>query len=115
MQRQIDDGLSWCAHCDRFGYHVFCGQCGARFVGDDLDWRECPGCHLLVSTDYCAACGRNVVDDYLRAWEDGSIDMEAESEMCEELLARWEAHEAKAQPAPGLAAAALAEFGHVKD
>lgn len=110
MQRQIDDGLARCEPCARFGYGTFCGQCGGRFVGDEKTWRECPGCHISVTTDYCPRCGKNVVDDFLRAWESGEIDVEAENEMASELCARWDALEKQKAPPMSLAEAALEAF-----
>lgn len=62
MQGLIDDGIQYCEPCDSFGRQRFCGHCGQRFVGRELEWRECPGenCRALVSTDYCPLCGEQV-------------------------------------------------------
>jgi len=86
MQHEIDAGVQWCAACDRFGWHTFCGQCGRRYRGADLDWRECPSCKTIVPTDFCGLCGDEVMSDWFRAFEAGEIDMEAETAMAKGLL-----------------------------
>ncbi len=115
MQRQIDDGLQWCSHCDRVGWHTFCGQCGRRFYGADLTWRDCPKCKAKVSTAFCALCGAPVYDEILRKWEAGEIDLAAESAKAACILREQFGHQRKAETArakPPTLGAALAEvFG----
>lgn len=89
MQAEIDRGLKHCGKCDEFGVERFCGHCGARYVGPDLDWRTCPKCSTEVSTDYCSVCGYNVYDETVRRWEDGDVDWEAESEMAAAIMQRF--------------------------
>lgn len=80
MQAQIDDGLLYCAPCDHFGRNTFCGQCGNRFIGRDLDWRTCPTCKVYIATPFCSLCGYEVLSEELKRWEDGDIDLDAEEE-----------------------------------
>lgn len=79
MQQQIDTGLRLCDPCARFGWHTFCGDCGQRFVGREMRWRDCPGCKAKVATEFCALCGTLVAGEFLRKLEKGLVDWKAES------------------------------------
>lgn len=89
MQAQIDRGIKCCESCEAFGYNRFCGDCGDRFAGAKLEWRECSRCNASVSTDFCSLCGYSVADEYLRRWERGDIDFAAEQAHAEEIMARF--------------------------
>lgn len=81
MQQQLDAGLQLCEPCDTFGWHTFCGECGKRYVGRELRWRECPGhgCRARVTTEFCPLCGTLVAGEFLRKLEKGLVDWKAES------------------------------------
>lgn len=116
MQAAIDGGVRCCPSCESFGHHRFCGECGSRYAGAELDWRECPKCRTEVGTDWCAVCGYPVVDETLRQFEAGEIDLEAESAMAGSLMQRF--YESRPEfapdefrPASSLGEAVLEIFG----
>lgn len=119
MQRQLDDGLQWCAPCDRFGHHTYCGNCGKRYVGGELTWRKCPNrdCGATVTTDWCPLCGKQVASDRLRSFEQGTVDLAAERERLNQSMAAEglaATPDAPQQP-PTLASAMLETFGKGRD
>lgn len=77
-QQQIDAGLHHCSSCDRFGWHTFCGECGGRYVGRELRWRECAKCKAKVASDWCSLCGSLVASDFLKRMERGQVDWRIE-------------------------------------
>lgn len=108
MQRAIDDGVQWCAHCEAFGVKTFCGTCGRRYVGTDLTWRECR-CGLMVTTRWCPGCGYEVLTEFGRRLEAGEVDIVEENRKAAALLAR---SRISAAAAPASVADALNEvFG----
>lgn len=102
MQHRIDEGIKWCGKCDRFGWHTFCGQCGRRYFGADLTWRECPRCKTLVTTDYCSLCGAPVYDERLRRYIEGDPEFIAEANA---RVKRMMQEQFKLRPAPEQAGA----------
>jgi hypothetical protein len=116
MQTRIDEGLKYCEACDIFGWHTFCGSCSRRFIGADKHWRKCPECHHFVPSDFCPLCGASVADDFLRAMEAGTVDMEAESAHAARVMdqfygARPELAPASHQPKDTLGRAMMEVFG----
>jgi len=77
MQLAIDNGFHWCGPCGRGGYHTFCGHCGQRFLGAELEWQKCAVCDAVVSTEWCPRCGFNVKSEFLRDVKAGRVDWQA--------------------------------------
>jgi hypothetical protein len=88
MQEQLDQGLQYCTDCDRFGSQTFCGHCGRRFRGAELEWRECPQCKATVASQFCSLCGEQVWSEYLKQWERGGINLVAEGQRARKILDR---------------------------
>lgn len=98
MQTRIDEGLKYCEACEDFGWHTFCGGCSRRFNGADKRWRECPKCFHLVPSDFCPLCGASVTDDFMKAMEAGTVDLEAESQHAKKVMDQF--YRARPEHAP---------------
>lgn len=92
MQEQIDQGLQHCEACDAFGILTFCGRCGRRFLGHELERRTCAQCRVDVTTEYCPRCGEQVVSEYLRRWERGEVNLEDEGRRARLIVQQMAAH-----------------------
>ncbi len=89
MQGQIDRGLQLCAACGKFGVHAFCGHCGRRYHGHELERRRCPDCKVdVVGLEFCPHCGEQLTSEFLRRWERGEVDLPTEGRRAKAVLDR---------------------------